>query len=149
MYSTIQVATLFNSARETVRKWAVEFERELSPTANPGDGRQRIFTDDDLSKIALIVEMKGQGKLYADIHAALANGQRGQPPPGAVGIVPSVPPRTSALQTRISQLETDLLRFVDVTKEQAGVIKELRTQLEATKNELREAYKQIGRLEGE
>lgn len=149
MYSAIQVATLFNSARETVRKWAVEFERELSPTANPGDGRQRIFTDNDLEVIALIVEMKGQGKLYSDIHAALANGQRGQPPPGAVAIVPTTPPRTSALQARISSLETDLMHAIDVTKEQAGVINELRRQLEATKNDLREAYKQIGRLEGE
>lgn len=149
MYSTIQVATLFNAARETVRKWAVEFEHELSPSANPGEGRQRVFTDDDLEKIALIVEMKSQGKLYADIHAALANGQRGNPPPGAVAIVPTTTPRTSVLQVRITNLERDLARTVDLAKEQTGVINELRRQLEETKAELRAAYKTIGRLEGE
>ncbi|MEP6987918.1 MAG: MerR family transcriptional regulator [Chloroflexota bacterium] len=129
MYTAKQAATLFNVAHETIRKWAVEFEKELSPTANPGDGRQRIFVDDDLAIFALIAEMKQQGKLYADIHVALANDQRGRAPAGASALALSEQPRATALQVKISHLETQLTAALDSNKEQSGVINELRRQL--------------------
>ena len=129
MYSAKQAATLFTVAHETIRKWAVEFEKELSPTANPGDGRQRVFVDDDLAIFALIAEMKQQGKLYSDIHAALANGQRGNAPAGASSLVLAEQPRATALQVKITHLETQLSAALDSNKELTGTVNELRRQL--------------------
>jgi DNA-binding transcriptional MerR regulator len=79
-YSSRHACILFGIAPETVRNWAEEFLRYLSPTANPGKGRHRTFSEEDMQVFALIAEMKGQGRVYEDIHAALGNGQRGAAP---------------------------------------------------------------------
>lgn len=79
-YSTQHVAALYNVAVETVRTWAQEFGRHLSPTANPGHRRQRMFTPQDMAVLDLIATMKTRGRTYADIHAALDAGQRGGSP---------------------------------------------------------------------
>ncbi|MBA3868608.1 MAG: MerR family transcriptional regulator [Anaerolineae bacterium] len=149
MYTATQVSQLFNVSRETARRWAQEFKLYLSPTANPEKERQRAFTDSDMEVFALISEMKTQGRLFEDIRAALGAGQRGHAPANASALVQADIPRTSALQIRISSLETELTRSIDSNKHLEGRLDELTRQLEATKKELREAYKQIGRLEGE
>lgn len=64
----------------TVRNWAIEFAQYLSPTANPGEGKQRTFTVEDLRVIAIIAEYKRNGATYEDIHAALKVGVRGEAP---------------------------------------------------------------------
>lgn len=143
MYSATQVATIFNTVRETVRNWAIEFENELSPTANPGGGRQRAFTDSDLEIVALISEMKGQGKLYADIHAALANGQRGQVPNINAAIVPV---DTSKALT-IDQLRGDLAATQDELKKVSGQLLEARQQRDAALEKVDKLNREIGRLE--
>ncbi|MBA3873377.1 MAG: hypothetical protein H0X30_29950, partial [Anaerolineae bacterium] len=132
---------------ETIRKWAVEFENELSPTANPGDGRQRVFVDDDLAIFALISEMKGQGKLYTDIHAALANGQRGSAPQNAKSLIVADPPRALALQTRIDALESQLTTALNANQRLEGRFDEVNRQLEAAKAEIKALNREIGRLE--
>ncbi|MBL8152754.1 MAG: MerR family transcriptional regulator [Anaerolineae bacterium] len=81
LYSSRHVATIFGVALETVRNWADEFERHLSPTATPGKGKHRMYSSDDLRVFALIAEQKKQGMVYDDIHGSLDNGQRGNPPP--------------------------------------------------------------------
>lgn len=80
MYTSRHVCMLFGIAPETVRNWSEEFERYLSVTANPGKGRHRNFTADDMRVFALIHELKNQGLTYDDVHGALSNGQRGEPP---------------------------------------------------------------------
>jgi DNA-binding transcriptional MerR regulator len=79
-YSSRHVCVLFGVAPETVRNWTEEFLRYLSPTANPGKGRHRGFSEEDMKVFALIADMKKQGRVYDDIHAALRNGQRGEAP---------------------------------------------------------------------
>lgn len=79
MYQTKDIIARFGVSPQTVRTYADEFRRYMSPTANPSVGQQRNFTDDDLAVFALIVQMKRQGATYETIHAALANGQRADP----------------------------------------------------------------------
>lgn len=127
MYNATQVATLFNVARETVRQWSIEFAQDLSPTANPGNGRQRIYTDSDIEIFALIDELKEHGKLYAEIHLALANGQRGTPPQMGSAIIQV----DSNRGLTIEQLKSDLATAQDEVKESRGQIKLLTAQLES------------------
>lgn len=77
MYQTKDIIRQFGVSPQTVRTYADEFSRYMSPTANPPAGQQRNFTDEDLAVFALIVQLKRQGATYETIHAALASGQRG------------------------------------------------------------------------
>ena len=147
MYSASQVAQLFKTARETIRNWAIEFKDELEPNANPGEGRQRSFSDRDLEVIALISEMKGQGKLYADIHAALANGQRGDVPADVSAIVPTDTPRPTQLQARVNFLEAELQTARETDQRNQAQIELLTRQLEAAQQEIKSLNREIGRLE--
>ena len=79
-YTTKHVRLIHNVAAETVRNWCEEFERHLSPTASPGKGKHRNFSDEDMRVFALIADMKQQGMTYDAIHVALDNGQRGDAP---------------------------------------------------------------------
>lgn len=79
-YNSRQVAALFGVALETIRNWGSEFQDYLSPLANPGQGRHRKYNPEDLSVFALVRELKEKGLSYTDVHTALRNGERGQPP---------------------------------------------------------------------
>ena len=80
MYEPKHIEAAFGISSATVRNWSTEFERHLSPTARPGKNRHRTYTDDDLRVFALVSELKRMGQTFADIHAALDNGQRGELP---------------------------------------------------------------------
>jgi DNA-binding transcriptional MerR regulator len=77
---TAEVAAYYKRTEQTIRAWAREFSGYLSPTANPGGGKGRNYTYEDLRVIALIADMKDENATYEDIHASLAAGQRGDPP---------------------------------------------------------------------
>lgn len=79
-YTSRHVRLLHDISSETIRNWCDEFGDYLSSTANPGKGKHRNFTDDDMRVFDLIAKMKGQGLTYEQIHAALLNGQRGDEP---------------------------------------------------------------------
>lgn len=147
MYTASQVATIFGLSRETIRRYAEEFKSHLSPSANPGSDRARTFTDADLSVFALVASMKHLGKRFDEIHAALVNGQRGDPPENARAVILSDQPKATALQAKVNHLERELSAALDNAKHLEGRIEELSRQLESTKRELREAYKEIGRME--
>src|SRR5215212_6826613 len=80
-YATRHAADLFNVSPETIRNWANEFAEHFSIVGNPPKGKQRRFTVEDLEIFSLIAQMKEQGGTFEEIHAALANGQRGTLPP--------------------------------------------------------------------
>jgi DNA-binding transcriptional MerR regulator len=87
MTTVSDVARLFDISKQSARGWSAEFGDYLSPAANPPAGHARRFDEVDLAVFALVAEMRAAGANYADIHAALASGQRGQPPaegPGGV-----------------------------------------------------------------
>jgi DNA-binding transcriptional MerR regulator len=79
-YKNKDIQELFDISADTVRVWSEEFKEYLSPLANPGSGRHRIFNDDDLSVFALVSSIKDKGLTYAEAHAALQAGQRGDVP---------------------------------------------------------------------
>jgi DNA-binding transcriptional MerR regulator len=137
VWNAIQTARLYQISRETVRQYSREFEIHLSPQANPGKSRTRMYNQDDMEVFALIVEMKGQGKLYSDIHASLMNGQRGQLPPEFNAIVSSDAPRYSQLQLRLTFIEDELKTAHKTIDKKDGQIELLTKQLEDTKEELR------------
>lgn len=118
MHTTKHVATLFNVSTETVRVYATEFSRYLSPTATPVAGRHRRYTDDDLQVFALVAELKGQGLTYEDCHAALSAGQRGDIDMPATQIsvqdnALAVHEQLLALQTQVTRLEALLEAAID------------------------------------
>ena len=81
-YTTSGAAKLFQVTDQTVKNWAREFASHLSPTAQPGDGKRRTFTTDDLSVFALVHSYGAKGMNYEDAQAALIAGQRGSIPGG-------------------------------------------------------------------
>lgn len=77
MYSTTQtVADTLGISRETLRGWCTVFEIYLSPTARPGQGRRRQFTEDDMAVFATIAQGRNDGMQFEDIGGVLAAGNR-------------------------------------------------------------------------
>ena len=79
-YTPKHVETIFKISQETVRMWAKEFTFYLSPTATPGKNKHRFFTQEDMQVFSLVKDLKKQGMTFAEIHANLKAGQRGDPP---------------------------------------------------------------------
>lgn len=141
MYTALQASTAFKIARETIRKWCMEFADYLSPTANPGKNRDRFFNDDDMKVLALISDMKATGRTYADIHAALGAGQRGQVP--ELKPIPRTNERTQLLvmEKEVDDLRASLSEALEEGQRQAGQIELLQQQLkdaEAKADKLRD-----------
>lgn len=123
------MATLFRVSRETIRGWSNEFGDYLSRDATPGEGRTRQFNDDDVRVFALVAEMKEAKMQYADIHAALQNGQRADPPANATALVSNYDERRLAgLEKQIGDLRSQL---VDIRKERDSALAKI------------EAYKEV------
>ena len=78
--STGKVAAYFNRSEATIRNWAKEFAKHLSPTGVPEAGKVREFTIEDMTILDLVATLKDQKRGYEDIHVALDAGQRGNPP---------------------------------------------------------------------
>lgn len=129
MWNANQAANLFKVQRETIRQYCLEFTSHLSPQANPGKNRTRAFTEDDMEVFALVVEMKAQGKLYSDIHAALANGTRGQLPPEFDAIIASEGNRYKQMELKLVFANEENEKLRDQQKEDRGQIKLLKEQL--------------------
>jgi DNA-binding transcriptional MerR regulator len=149
MFTSGTISKLLKVSRETIRAWSVEFHEYLSPGATPGNGRQRIFSESDLRVLSLIAIEKGRGALFADIHLALRNGQRAEPPVEFEAIVPDTSPEPRALTLRkeVERLQMALSLAMEDGQRKAGEIATLRSELDAAKKEIRELYKEIGRLE--
>lgn len=147
MWNAIQVANVFKIARETVRQYSLEFGKYLSAAANPGKNRTRVYNQDDMEVFALIVQMKGQGKQYPDIHGALANGDRGLLPNGTEATALSAQPRYTQLQLKLDFLEGELKTAQAQIEQDRGQIDLLERQLEAAHAEIKSLNREIGRLE--
>lgn len=157
-YTVEQVKALAGVSVHTVHKWVEEFADYFSPTANPGKGKAKKFTEADMSVLMLIAEEKAEGRHFADIHAALASGRRG-------GIPESSPDELKALMTSdarrdLAAQNEALLRQIDelrrevtrLTPEnirlqtQVDLLTEMLGKSQDNENGLRE---QIGELRGE
>lgn len=132
MYSSSQAAALYHVSNETIRNWSEEFSRYLSFMANPGKGRTRGFSDEDMQVLALIAEMKASGSTFEEIHISLGRGQRGDTPALQVDEVKAM---ISGEQERRLMLEIEYLKrsLQDATARsaQADELKEKYIRLEA------------------
>lgn len=153
-YTTQHVAALYDVAIETVRTWSQEFEHFLSPTANPGRRRQRMFTREDMQVFDLIASMKQDGATYEDIHAALKSGQRGQAPgtpPDELQVAIAADDRrvilaeNDQLKRRIETLHQEIERLKQIDRESVR----LQTQLEGEKSRAERAESQLRDLQVE
>lgn len=162
IYTTGTVATLVRLSRETVRAHAEEFSRHLSDLANPGDGKHRQFTDEDVQILETIATMKRMGGTYAEIHAALDRGNLADAPDMSVLSPLGSTTALSMLEKRIGDLSTEL-REIKIERDELraqllplerenSANKALRENAEARaaslEKEVRDLIKQIGRLEG-
>lgn len=146
-YTTSQVAKLFDCSTETVRRWSVEFEKHLQPKAQTGGGLKRNFDDSDLTVFALIHEMKAAGRVFDEIHIALANGERGTPP-----ITDFLAPvDRSRLQTALADIEIYKQALDKARSDIAGkdmVIEYLERQIAAKDAEIARLHREAGKREG-
>ena len=148
MITASYVLELFDISRETVRQWSAEFAEHLSPGANPGDRLPRLFTDDDLRVLALVSNMKDEGKRYADIHAALRNGQRAElPDKPAAQVELTATTRATTLQQQVTTLVAERAELLATNANQAGKIELLERQLAEAQAEIKILNREIGRLE--
>jgi len=135
---------------QTIRNWANEFSKYLSPNANPSEGTKRFFTFEDMEIFALISEMSGQGRPFEEIHASLAIGSRGELPEDNLADIKAIVAQQSAI--RLSQLRNTIAEL----EAQVEPLKEenirLKTQLEGVgkiESELKEAREAINKLNRE
>jgi DNA-binding transcriptional MerR regulator len=133
MYEPKHIEAAFRISSATVRNWSSEFERHLSPTARPGKNRHRTYTDDDLKVFALVSQMKNEGSTFADIHASLDAGQRGE--------LPDMDTNTLALRYADKALiaQVDLLQrdLAEIRTERDTLREQLATALEHERENIR------------
>lgn len=147
MYNLDQIANLFSTSNENARRWCIAFADFLSEGANPPEHRKRLLDDADLSVLSLVAEMRAQGHVFDTIKAALKDGKRGIVPANSAAVVPADKTRLAKLQADVNRL-TEALQLVTEDKTRLeGEVSALTRRLESAEQQLREAYKQIGRLE--
>ena len=79
-YRARDVSALYDVTPQTVGVWSSEFAEFLSPTANPGHKKKRLFTHEDMAVLDLVAQMRNQGATSDEIHATLKAGTRGNTP---------------------------------------------------------------------
>lgn len=96
----------------------------------------RQFTEDDLKVFSLVSEMKSQGKVYAEIKAALGAGQRGDLPDSIYAVVPGERNRLAELQTRVQELQSALSDAIEGKQRSDAKVELLNDQLKAARDEI-------------
>ncbi|MAW88496.1 MAG: hypothetical protein CMJ42_18405 [Phyllobacteriaceae bacterium] len=147
-YQTRHITQLFEISHQTVKDWTEAFADFLSPTATPGKGRARHFTEDDLRVFTLVSEIKRSGGTFEDVRAALAAGQRGTL---ATDLDQQLMLPTDLSITRMKKALTDAREEAQMIRDELMQVKGenrlLREQLEAREQSIRELYRQMARLE--
>lgn len=151
MYKTTELRQFFSVSRQTISAWCIEFAEYLSPTATPPGNTHRQLTDDDLRVLTLVSEMSRAGRPFAEIHLALRSGQRGDLPEIHNGAVIPVDTtgQLSLFRARVMDLEMKIENLQKERDEAVGRAKELRDQYEKLMAEMRDLYREMGRLEAQ
>ena len=76
MLKVRQVARALKISDTQLRNWGNEFAGFLSPGANPGKNKVRLYSEDDLAVLQTVAVLRSQETSYDDIHAALDAGER-------------------------------------------------------------------------
>lgn len=147
MYTTQQLFNVFQVSHQTIKNWCGEFKDYLSPTATPQKKHRRMFTDEDLKVFDLVKQLKGEGKRYEDIKAALGAGMRGGVPDMPHEIVPARQNgQLTAALFQIKQLQAEL----DVEREMRKVAETMKARtdgkVELLEKQLEDAHEKIYQL---
>lgn len=133
---------MFEISPETVRNWASEFSRHLSPATNPPTGKTRKFDENDLQVFATIARLKREGMVFAEIHRALDDGIRDNPPDVPDELLDLA---SSNAGVKLLSLLQDLSQRVELLEARGN--SELRQEIAQLKADRDNLLKQIGRLE--
>jgi DNA-binding transcriptional MerR regulator len=144
MYTTKDICDKFGVSRETVRQWTSQFGDYLSPTATPEKGRQRNYTDGDLSVFALVSNLKSTGSTSEEITAALSAGQRGEAPIEAQ-VVPTSDASLTTLRRDVVQLRQELDTIKTELLMTQGENRLLKQQLDDKEKRIENLYVQLAR----
>lgn len=153
MFTVVDVSQAFNVSKQTARYWAAEFAQHLDPGATPAKNKPRQFTEGDMSVFALVAQLREENASYADIHAALSAGERGEmPEPGQGQPGPEQAPAGAALAP-IALIEQFAARIDQQYRGQIAAVEEerdhLRSQLQTERQERIEAEKRATAAETE
>lgn len=160
-YKTRHIQKYFDISYETVRTWAEEFKEYLSPLANPGEGRHRVFSEDDLRVFSLVSNMKETGSTFSDIHVTLKTGERGRLP--EIGFDDEVVEELAIAQTNrtlaqltyerneaVKELQTvkdELIKIRTQLEMKESTESDLKNQLQQSQQRIEDLVKQVARLE--
>ena len=136
----------------TIKNWTKEFQRHLSPTANPGRGQTRVFTDDDLLFLNYVAERKRVDRPYDEIHVGLDNDQHlTLRLPSDSQELAVTDDQVIVLQRRIADMIAEHKVEVQELREQAakaeGKVELLEQQLSQREQEIRNLYRELARYE--
>lgn len=144
-YTTNHMANILDVSRETIRAWSYEFVDYLSEEAKPGEGQRRHYNDDDVRVLALVAQLKQRRQPYAEIHVALAAGERADPPEGASALT------SDTDKKKIISLEQEIVQLQEQVQGMQRDVAQadlLREQLEEARAEISRLNREIGKLEG-
>ncbi len=149
-FQTRHVSQLFDVSHQTVKDWCDAFEGFLSPTATPGKGRARHFTEEDMRIFALVSEIKRSGGTYEDVRVALGAGQRGVLPDQLDQAI-MMPQNISITRMRhaLEEARLEAQQMRDELMQVNGENRLLRQQLEDRDKQIRQLYRDLARLEAE
>ena len=157
------VARWLDISTSTVRVWSREFSDYLSDSAVGGDGKHRVYSTDDVQRMAFIRSLRKAGNSTADIRETLAklaaDGWEHLPPlPPAPPDVETGPPipetvvktqlaaREQVLLKEIGLKDTQIFDLSDRLQAEQDAHNETRAALADTREQLGEAHGKLSIL---
>lgn len=142
-YTVADVARLVNVSPTTIRNWSREYDTFLSASAAPPAGEDRLYQEEDIAVMATIAAMRQERQSFEAIRAALADGERIQPP-AEDQPEEEQPGQQSALVTRLTATVARFEGELQATKEERDY---LRVKLEEERQARQEATERAIRAE--
>lgn len=164
-YRTSHLMKWFGVSQETIRRWAIEFERHLDNGAKPQKkGAVRKFTEIDARKLALVAEMSRDYAPFDEIHASLDNASLEYLPEiedfllneqiqeaGNVELRAALQQLTAAKE-QVEQLQRERDEFksrLEEAERDAMLARLYKEQYETAQAQIAQLNREIGRLENE
>jgi DNA-binding transcriptional MerR regulator len=169
-YKVNEAATVLGVSAPTVRRWSKFFGSQLSGSATPGPGVERLFDDDDLRVLAYVRDRSAVGHtgeaILAELPAAtlpdlasILGGDRSLTPGDSLPALPDSPltaflgridshtGETAKAQASIADSLDRLTTAVDLAQEVAGLkveVAELRRLVEVLTQEVADLRRRRG-----
>ena len=130
MFTVKQVATALGISNTLLRQRGAEYADYLSDSANPGKGKERKYTEDDVATLQTIEVLRSQNKSEDEITEALVAGERYEPAemPGAKQAAPGKDDKalvTSEFAAALQSYETQLTKLQQKNDELHNQVLEL------------------------